>query len=74
MQTDVLLRPLTPADGPAVAQLCKHSPDTGRVPFYFRYAVDAYQALVALKPASIAVVAEHPSTQALILDPQVFSS
>ena len=66
MPPDVVLRPLTPTDGPAVAELCERSPDTGRVSFSFRYQRDAYQVLWALKPNSLGVVAERPGRAELL--------
>lgn len=66
MPPDVALRPLTPTDGPAVAELCEHSPDTGRVSFSFRYQRDAYQVLSALKPHSLGVVATRPDHAELL--------
>lgn len=54
------LRPMTPADGPAIAALGEQTPETGAVSLHSRFQFDPYATLVALRPETVGVVAEAP--------------
>jgi GNAT superfamily N-acetyltransferase len=47
-------------DGPAIDRLGRETPDTGAVAFHSEFERDAYEALMALHPSTIGVVAEAP--------------
>jgi GNAT superfamily N-acetyltransferase len=64
--TDVALRPLAPADGPAIAELFAQTPDAGQISFTTRFKVDAYTALTALHPDTTGVAAVLPATGQLV--------
>ena len=55
------IRAARPSDGPALADLEAKHPDSGGFGLAFRYRVDALQAQQALRPGSVAVVAEAVS-------------
>jgi GNAT superfamily N-acetyltransferase len=54
------LRRLEPTDGPAIDRLGRETPDTGAVAFYSEFHRDAYEALMALHPRAVGVVAVAP--------------
>ena len=54
------LRRLEPTDGPAIDRLGRETPDTGAVAFYSEFHHDAYEALMALNPGAVGVVAVAP--------------
>src|SRR5689334_3507756 len=60
--TDVALRPLAPADGPAIAELFAQTPDAGQINFTARFKVDAYTELTPLHPDTAGVAAVLPIT------------
>lgn len=57
---EIVLRQLTPADGPAIDRLGRETPDTGAIAFHSVFQHDAYETLMALHPETIGVVAETP--------------
>lgn len=64
--TDIALRPLAPADGLAIAELFKQTPDAGQISFTTRFKIDAYTALTALYPGAAGAAAVHPSTEQVV--------
>jgi len=66
MTTVFNLRPLTPADGPAIAALGEQSPETGAVAFHSEFHYDPYAALLALRPSTIGVAVEAPDHDGLV--------
>lgn len=57
-QPDFIIRLLQPGDGPKFLRLFESSPDDGRFAINARYQIDPYQAIHALHPDTIGVVAE----------------
>lgn len=66
MTLDVALREMTPDDGPAIEALTRLCPDTGRILSTARYHVDAYRAILALRPETIGLMAELPGGGPLV--------
>jgi GNAT superfamily N-acetyltransferase len=64
--TSFTLRPLTPADGQAFANLLLASPDTGQVHYTISYKIDPFQALVFNQEDLAGVVAEIPGVPGLV--------
>jgi ribosomal protein S18 acetylase RimI-like enzyme len=60
------LRPMVPADGPAIAALGEQTPETGAVSIHSRFEFDPYVTLLALRPGTIGVVAETTGRPGLV--------
>ena len=67
MAHPITLRPLTPDDGPAFAQLLLAAPDTGRIHLTLHYVVDPYEAIRASQSDDfLGVAAETPGFDGLV--------
>jgi len=60
------LRPMEPADGPAIAALGRQTPETGAVSTHSEFPADPYATLLALRPGTMGVVAEDARQEGLV--------
>jgi len=64
--TEFELRPMEPADGPALDALMRHEAQTTAVAMTTHYQHDVYRALIAQHPTLLGVVAEAPGLEGLV--------
>lgn len=64
--TQISLRQLQPGDGRALRELFAFTPDGGQFAISPQYQIDPCQALIALSPKSVGVVAEAPDTGQIV--------
>lgn len=62
----IALRALEPDDSTAIADLFEQTPDAGQITFNARFKIDVYQALTALHPGTVGVVATLPRTGQIV--------
>jgi GNAT superfamily N-acetyltransferase len=66
MTEEFTLRPMQPADGPAIDTLLREQAQTTSVGITTHYLHDAYAAMLAQHPSSFGVVAELPGSEGLV--------